>query len=179
MYRPDVFGQAFARSQLKRLDEMNAIRTANAAILSERLEGIPGVETPRVPDDRTSAWYNYVLGVHPEPLGLDLDAATFRAKVQEALAKEGVSCGQWQRLPVPGQDVFQLKHGFGRGWPWTPAEREAGVEYVYRGEDYPNSLAFIDRHFYLHGIWPPNGEELMNRVADAVEKVFERVEELV
>ena len=178
MYRCDVFGQAFARSQLKRLPESNATRARNAAALTARLKGITGVETPLIPADRESAWYNYVVGVHPEPLGLDVEPAAFRAKIQQALAAEGVECGQWQRVPVPAQDVFRNKAGFGKGWPWSPVEAVVGEKYVYSGEDFPQSLDFLARHFYAHGIWPPNDTALMDAYGDAFEKVFEHAKDL-
>lgn len=175
MYRGDVFGQAFCRSQLRRLDQSNATRAANAARLTARLKDLPGVATPVEPEGRQSSWYNYVVGVNPEPLGLDVAPDTFRQRMMEALQAEGVGCNQWQRLPVPAQDVFQTKTGFGRGWPWSQVP---DADYVYSGADYPETVDFLARHFYVPGIWPPNGEKLMNASADAFEKVIEQVEEL-
>ncbi|MBI2302770.1 MAG: DegT/DnrJ/EryC1/StrS family aminotransferase, partial [Armatimonadetes bacterium] len=115
---------------------------------------------------------------HPEPLGLDIAPEPFRARVQEALAAEGVECGQWQRMPVPAQDIFQTKAGYGKGWPWSVVEAVTGERYTYRGEDYPQSVDFLARHFYAHGIWPPNGEKLMDAYGDAFEKVVGSVGEL-
>lgn len=178
MYRGDVFGQAFCRSQLRRLDESNATRARNAAHLTASLTGIAGVETPVVPEDRGSAWYNYVVGVHPEPLGLEVEPARFRARIQEALTAEGVVCGQWQRMPVPAQDIFQSKQGYGKGWPWSVVEAVTGEPYRYAGADYPVAESFLARHFYLHGIWPPNGPELMDAYAAAMAKVMACAAEL-
>ena len=49
MYRGDVFGQAFVRSQLKRLDENNTLRIQNCDFLTAHLSKIRGIQTPYVP----------------------------------------------------------------------------------------------------------------------------------
>ena len=97
MYRGDVFGQAFIRSQLKRLDTNNALRIRNCNFLTEHLSKIRGIETPYVPPHCESVFYNYVVGVKPDELGLSVSPRVFREKVQEALAAEGLHVGQWQR----------------------------------------------------------------------------------
>ncbi len=175
MYRGDVFGQAFCRSQLKRLAQSNATRAENAARLTARLSQLPGVRCMVEPSGRRSAWYNYVVGVSPEPLGLDLSPDAFRTQVMRALAAEGVPVNQWQRMPVPAQDVFQHQQGFGRGWPWSQVESQ----YVYSGDDFPCAQDFLARHFYVPGIWPPNGAAWIDAAAGAFEKVWERIAAVV
>ena len=176
MYRGDVFGQAFIRSQLKRLDTNNALRIRNCNFLTEHLSKIRGIETPYVPPHCESVFYNYVVGVKPDELGLSVSPRVFREKVQEALAAEGLHVGQWQRRPVPAQEIFQAQIGYGRGCPWTCGHAQP-VE--YRTEDYPNATAFIDSHFYLFDVNPPNDLDLMKLYVEACEKVMDNPDQLV
>ena len=176
MYRGDVFGQAFIRSQLKRLDTNNALRIRNCNFLTEHLSKIRGIETPYIPPQCESVFYNYVVGVKPDELGLSISPRAFREKVQEALAAEGLHVGQWQRRPVPAQEIFQAKIGYGKGCPWTCGHAQP-VE--YRAEDYPNATAFIDSHFYLFDVNPPNDLDLMKLYVEAFEKVMENPDQLI
>ena len=176
MYRGDVFGQAFIRSQLKRLDTNNALRIQNCNFLTEYLSKIKGIETPYVPPQCESVFYNYVVGVKPDELGLSVSPRVFREKVQEALAAEGLHVGQWQRRPVPAQEIFQVQIGYGKGCPWTCGHAQP-VE--YRIEDYPNATAFIDSHFYLFDVNPPNDLDLMKLYVEAFEKVMDNPDQLV
>ena len=176
MYRGDVFGQAFIRSQLKRLDANNALRIRNCNFLTEHLSKIKGIETPHVPAQCESVFYNYVIGVKPDELGLSVSPRVFREKVQEALTAEGLHVGQWQRRPVPAQEIFQAQIGYGKGCPWTCGHAQP-VE--YRTEDYPNATAFIDSHFYLFDVNPPNDLDLMKLYVEAIEKVMDNPDQLV
>ena len=176
MYRGDVFGQAFIRSQLKRLDTNNALRIRNCNFLTEHLSKIKGIETPYVPPHCESVFYNYVIGVKPDELGLSVSPRAFREKVQEALTAEGLHVGQWQRRPVPAQEIFQAQIGYGKGCPWTCGHAQP-VE--YRTEDYPNATAFIDSHFYLFDVNPPNDLDLMRLYVAAIEKVMGSPDQLV
>ena len=176
MYRGDVFGQAFIRSQLKRLDTNNALRIQNCNFLTKHLSKIRGIETPYVPPQCESVFYNYVVGVKPDELGLSVSPRVFREKVQEALAAEGLHVGQWQRRPVPAQEIFQAQIGYGKGCPWTCGHAQP-VE--YRTEDYPNATAFIDSHFYLFDVNPPNDLDLMKLYVEAIEKVMDNPDQLV
>ncbi len=175
MYRGDVFGQAFIRSQLKRLDTNNALRIRNCNFLTEHLSKIKGIETPYVPPQCESVFYNYVVGVKPDELGLSVSPRVFREKVQEALAAEGLHVGQWQRRPVPAQEIFQAQIGYGGGCPWTCGHAQP-VE--YRTEDYPNATAFIDSHFYLFDVNPPNDLDVMKLYVEAFEKVMDNPDQL-
>ena len=115
MYRGDMFSQAFIRSQLKRLDANNALRVENCEYLTMHLSGIDGIETPITPEGCEPVYYNYVIGFDPTALGLDISARTMREKVQAALRAEGVPTGQWQRLPVPSQEIFRTKSATAQG----------------------------------------------------------------
>ena len=175
MYRGEPFGQAFIRSQLKRLDANNALRVKNCDFLTEHLGKIKGIETPFVPEECEPVYYNYVVGFKPEELGLDVSPRTLREKAQKALGAEGVSTGQWQRLPVPEQEIFQARVGYGKGCPWKCTE--SNVE--YNKGDYPKASAFIDSHCYVFGINPPNDLELMKLYVEAFQKVMDNLDQIL
>lgn len=179
MYRGDVFGHAFTRSQLRRLDEYNAHRVRNCAYLTEQLQRVEGIETPVVPPERESIYYNYVVGFRPDQLGLDLTPRELRERAQHALNAEGVAAGQWQLLSVPGQRIFQTKLGYGHGCPWecrTPTRAPSNVE--YHPDDYPQANAFLDSHCYLFDINAPNGLDIMELYVEAIKKVLANADQL-
>jgi dTDP-4-amino-4,6-dideoxygalactose transaminase len=176
MYRGDVLGQAFARSQLERLDANNAARRLNCKYLTKLLRDVPGVETPVEPAERRTVFYDYVVGLRPDALGLDVEPVRFRDKIQQALQAEGVRTGLWQRLPVPHQQIFQDRVGYGRGCPWSCRETST---VSYDIGDYPHSERFLASHLYVFGINPPNGRELMERYVEAFRKVLQNAETLL
>ena len=172
MYRGDMFSQAFIRSQLKRLDANNAMRIKNCHYLTEHLSEIDGIETPVTPKECEPVYYNYVIGFNPEALGLDIPARTLREKIQTALRAEGVPSGQWQRLPVPSQEIFQNRIGYGTGCPWRC--NQSTIE--YKTEDYPKAVEFIDSHCYIFDVNPPNDLELMSYYVEAFHKVMDQLD---
>ncbi|MBC8443238.1 DegT/DnrJ/EryC1/StrS family aminotransferase [PVC group bacterium] len=169
MYRPHEFVTAFVRSQFTRFEANNAKRREFADYLTEELAQIPGVEGPHTPDYAVPSYFSYVVTFKPEELNVDLGVKEFKEAAQQALAAEGVSMGQWQRMPVPAQGVFQHKRGYGKGCPWTC---RFGRDVEYRGEDYPETIKFIDAHSYLPAVYPPNDMELMTSYVKAFQKVF-------
>jgi perosamine synthetase len=170
MYRTTEWANAFARSQLKRLDERNATRRILATILTRALSGVRGVATPQPREGRHEVFYNYVVEWKPEELGFTpAQLPLFKSAVVIALRAEGVPLGQWQTRPVPAQDVFQRMIGYGRGCPWTC---QWGRRVEYRGDDYPVAVEFIARHSYVGGVHPPNDSVLMGSYADAIRKVI-------
>jgi dTDP-4-amino-4,6-dideoxygalactose transaminase len=175
MYRGDVLGQALLRSRLRRLDADNAARIANCEFLTSGLQSIAGIQTPFIPPETTSVYYNYVVGVEPEPLGLQNSAKTLRDRIQNALRAEGVPVGLWQRFAVPAQDVFQSKIGYGNGCPWTC---KAGRQITYSAADFPVTQTFLDRYFYVFDVHPPNGTDLMELYVTAFQKVMDEVDQL-
>jgi len=175
MYRTIEFANAFGRSQLRRLDQHNAQRREMAEHLNRELARIPGVSPVACPPDRNPCYWTYVVEFRPEQLGLEVPVNEFRRSAESALRAEGVPISQWQHVPVPAQDVFQTMEGYGRGCPWTC---RFGRKIEYRGEDYPNTLRFLERHSCLGGVYPPNTMELMALYVQAFEKVMARASDL-
>ena len=91
MYRGDVFGQAFIRSQLKRLDTNNALRIRNCNFLTEHLSKIKGIETPYVPPHCESVFYNYVVGVKPDELGAFRLTESFPRKGSRSVSRRRIA----------------------------------------------------------------------------------------
>jgi len=170
MYRSTEWANAFCRSQLRHLEERNLLRRELASGLTVGLTGIRGVATPMPRYGRHEVFYNYVVAWRPEDIGIPANyTGTFKAAVVKALRAEGVPLGQWQTRPVPAQDVFQQRAGYGRGCPWTCPW---GRRIDYRGEDYPVATEFIARHSYIGGVHPPNTTDLIGCYVEAFRKVL-------
>lgn len=172
-YRTQEMPCAFARSQLRRLPQYNAQARANGQALTKRLLGVKGVEPPYVPADCESIYHKYRMRLRPEDLDLPahLTGRTFRNAVRAALAAEGVDASTWLDAPLPAHPIFQVRSGYGRGYPWTVAHPDLR----YRVEDYPQTQALIDNSLVIcaegHPIYcqPP---QLMEQYANAIIKVM-------
>ncbi len=176
-YRANVIQATFTLSQLKRLDEYTKIRQERAERLSRSLEQIKGVIPPHVPKDRTHAYHAYRIRFDPAVLGIDMERGRFRVAVQRILNAEGVPAGEYQNTPIPGQGVFQVKEGYGKGCPWTCPHAN---EVEYRVEDYPETLKVIEDSIILGQIKNhANDEETIDYYIEAFNKVFANVEEVV
>ena len=93
-----------------------------------------------------------------------------------ALAAENVRAGQWQKVPVPAQPMFQNKRAYGKGWPWS-CSGDGEVSYDLR--NYPNSFSALENSFTVRGLVPPNGTELVDAYAAAFEKVFGNIDRVL
>ena len=66
--------------------------------------------------------------------------------MEKALYKEGVLVGQWQTMPVPGQDLFQSKLGYGgSNYPWAVNEAK-GIHYDYNVDNFPVAKKLCDTY---------------------------------
>ena len=68
-FRLTELQSAIGRIQLQRLPEWTAMRTRNALLLANSLEGLPSVRVPLPPEHLTHAWYKFYAFVQPEALG--------------------------------------------------------------------------------------------------------------
>lgn len=177
MYRNQELPAAFCRAQLMHLDERNEVRIANANYLTGELGKIPGVIPPYCPPDCKHVYFMYNVRFDPKAAGVDCEPRRFRIAVEKALYKEGMLVGQWQTMPVPAQDIFQTKLGYGSShYPWKVNE-DKGVKYEYRAEDYPVAQELCDTYTIVHGIHAPNGMPLMEKFVAAFHKVFAHLDQ--
>lgn len=175
-YRPNEMSSAFARVQLRRLDERNGRRAARCERLSARLRELPGVHPPHVPPDRTHVYHIYRVRLDPEAAGVALAPAEFRDRVRQALEAEGVPCSRWiDGQAGPLYPLLQLREGFGKGWPW--AQHPHAVD--YRIEAYPEARRFLATTFELARVALATSPEAIDRIADAFAKVWEHLDDLV
>lgn len=172
MYRNQELPAALCRAQLMHLDEFNTTRIANADYLTKELSKIPGVIPPYCPPDGKHVYFMYNVRFDPKAAGVDCDPLKFRTAVEKALFKEGMLLGQWQTMPVPAQDIFQSKLGYGgSGYPWSINEAK-GIKYDYSVDQFPVAKNLCDTYTIVHGIHAPNGKDLMDKFIVAVKKVF-------
>jgi hypothetical protein len=114
----------------------------------------------------------YNVRFNPKAAGVDCEPRRFRIAVEKALYKEGMLVGQWQTLPVPAQDLFQSKLGYGgTGYPWTVNEAK-GIKYDYNVDQWPVAKMLCDTYTVVHGIHAPNGKPLMKKIVRCFQKVF-------
>jgi len=179
MYRNQELPAALARAQLMHLDENNAVRIANANYLTRELGQIPGVIPPYCPPDYKHVYWMYNVRFDPKAAGVDCPTRRFRIAIEKALYKEGLLIGQWQTMPVPAQDLFQSKLGYGSShYPWALNEAK-GVQYDYNPDQFPVAQALCDSYTIVYGIHPPNGQTLMDKIVAAFRKVWARLDEAI
>lgn len=178
MYLLSEPSAALARSQLKRLDQVNARGRQNADLLSEHLSKLPGVRPPFVPPDRTHVFHKYRVTLHPEELGLEIEPVHFRDLLLQALRAEGVEAVLWQTVPLPGHPLFQRLEGYGKGCPWSCFKGGR----TYRVEEYPNTKHLLDSSLVIGSQSYPlfaQPLDLMRYYAEAFLKVFSRIGDLL
>ncbi len=170
-YRFQEMPAAFARSQLKRLPQYNAQARANGEALTARLTGVKGVEPPFVPDYCEAIYHKYRLRLHPEAIDVPMRGTAFRNVVLKALEAEGVDVYTWLEQPLPANPIFQVRSGYGRGYPWTIAHKDLR----YRVEDYPKTQALLDNSLCICSELIPiycQPASLIDQYADAIIKVI-------
>jgi dTDP-4-amino-4,6-dideoxygalactose transaminase len=179
MYRNQELPAALALGQLAHLDEYNAVRIANANYLTGELGKIPGIIPPYCPPECTHVYFMYNIRFDPAAAGIKCEPRKFRISVEKALYREGVLVGQWQTMPVPGQDLFQSKLGYGGSrFPWAVNEAK-GVRYNYDVNQFPVAKMLCDTYTVVHGIHAPNGRDLMDKIVAAFHKVFNNIDRAI
>lgn len=179
MYLTQELPAAFTRGQLRRLDASNANAIRNANYLTSRLTELTGITPPGTLPDRTHVYHKFRVRLHPEEVGYEIPATTFRDLFLRAIKAEGVEAVLWQTMPLAGQPLFQQKSAYGKGFPWSC---QFAREVEYRAEDYPETCRLLDHSVVIGSqSYPlfPQPLELMEHWANAIEKVIEHAGELV
>jgi dTDP-4-amino-4,6-dideoxygalactose transaminase len=123
-YRLSELQGAVAVAQLAKLRDVVENRTAAARTLTERLQGLPGIETPWVEPGNEHTYWKYCLRVDRRRLpGGVTELAKF-------LKGRGIaSAPRYIQKPAFQCEVFQKQRTFGTSrWPFTLARPEA-VDY--------------------------------------------------
>ena len=120
-YRMSELQGAVAAAQLPKLASVVAQRIAAAKRLTERLQGIPGVETPFVPWGSVHSYWKYCIMVDRRLVEGGSPA------LGRLLKERGIaSAPRYIRKPAFMCEVFQKQRTFGESrWPFTLARPEA------------------------------------------------------
>ncbi|MEE9593165.1 MAG: DegT/DnrJ/EryC1/StrS family aminotransferase, partial [Thermoplasmata archaeon] len=112
-YRMTDLAAAMGIEQMKRIEGFIEARSRNAAYLTGGLEGVEGLETPEVAEDRTHVFYQYILRVE--------DAFPHsRDDLIAALRTRGIESRPSYPRPIHEQAAFK---GWGRAADCPVAER--------------------------------------------------------
>jgi perosamine synthetase len=179
-YRTQELPAALARSQLKRLDDINRNTQANCGYLTEHLSQIPGLIPPYVPADRSSIYHKYRVRFQPDVLKLRIPTHEFRDRLIDALEAEGVPAMIWHVEPLPAFPIFQEKVGWGKGCPWSC--KYYGRDIQYRGSDYPETIKLLDESFIIGDEHAPiysQSREAMKYYVAAFHKIFDNLDDLL
>jgi perosamine synthetase len=171
-YRTQEMPSAFARTQLRRLDSYNVHARANGEALSQRLRDVTGVEAPYIPADCEPVYHKYRMRLRPDDLDVPFRGSMFRDLVRAALEAEGVDAVMWLGgSPLPAHPIFQVRDGYGRGYPWTVAH----AHYCYRVEEYPRTQELVDNSLVICSELNPmccQPPALVEQYGEAIAKVF-------
>ncbi len=123
-FRMTEIEAAIAAAQLAKLDFLLEHRRRLAARLTQRLSGVPALQPPAIRPDCTHSWYVYALRFFPEIAGVP------RELFCQALAAEGIPCGQGYVKPLYLQRLYQQRIAYGKsGAPWTSNHYRGQVSY--------------------------------------------------
>ncbi|MEU4166595.1 DegT/DnrJ/EryC1/StrS family aminotransferase [Streptomyces sp. NPDC026665] len=169
-YKMNALQAAFTDAQLARFDGYERARQHNVTAFLARLSELPGLRVPTALPDTTHAWHILRFRFDRDAFGLDgVPPEALRSALRRLLRAEGVPMSQYQLMPLPDQDVFVDRVGFGSGYPWAVT----GARGTVAGQGYPvtraviaDSLTIQKRH--LH----PGAGDLLGLYADAFEKVW-------
>ncbi len=99
-YRMTDLAAAIGIEQLKKIDRFIEARSRNAAYLTKALQGIEGLDVPKVMPGRTHVFYQYILRVKEEfPL--------IRDEAVERLKASGVESRPSYPIPIHRQRAFR------------------------------------------------------------------------
>jgi len=100
-YRMTDVEAAIGREQLKRLDEMLAIRRRNAEILNKGLAEILGIRIQKITPNGEHAWHQYCIVVDKKVFGCSRD------KLIEKLKQKGIATGIHYPRGLHQQPIFE------------------------------------------------------------------------
>ncbi len=168
-YRLTEVQAAIGIPQLKKLDELNAIRIKLADMLSDGLRDYYFLTTPFVRENCSHVYYLYPMRFHREQIGISRDIFV------KAMQAEGISLSQGYVKPIYLEPMYQKKIAYGsRGCPFRCPWHEGSVSYD-RGLC-PTSERLHFEEFIITDICKyPNSEKEIEEFATAVKKIVDNL----
>lgn len=166
-YRMTELQGACAVGQLPKLEDVVARRTRLADALTERLRGVPGVETPWVSPDDAHVYWKYCLLVDPQVI---VGGAVGLGK---ALKEKNIaSAPRYIQKPAFRCEIFAKQRTLGNSrWPFTLARPEA-VDYAE--ERFPGTFEYLEKVLVLP--WNERyTDEHLDYIASAIRDAAERL----
>jgi perosamine synthetase len=162
---------AFTLSQLDRFDADASARHESVTAFLDRLSALPGVRVPAVRQDTVHAWHILRLRFDPAAAGLTgVSPAAMRDALRRLLRAEGVPMSRYQLMPLPDQQVFTERTGFGAGYPWAAAAPEPRPDCPVARAVLADSLTLQKRHLN------PAARDTLAQYAGAFEKVWRHLD---
>ena len=162
-YRMNELTGAVALAQLDKLDGSVSQRVAMAEMLTEKLDGTPGVGLPVVADNAVATFWKYALNIDPEVI----EGGT--VAMGAALRERGIfSAPRYIQKPAFQCEVFRDQRTFGNSrFPFTMALPDA-VDYT--PSKYPGTFAALERVLVLP--WNEKyTEDDINHIASHIREV--------
>lgn len=176
-YRASEMASALARSQLRRLDEVNFRARANADRLRTGLGKSRGLIVPLEPPGCESVWNKFRVRIDCEAIEWPGDPAVARDAIVEALLAEGVAVGLWQTQPLPAMPAMLR----GELAPWVPRKGDT-LAAQWDPELHPVASAVTRDSFVIGTERAPimvQSADLMERYVLALERVMAQVDRLL
>jgi dTDP-4-amino-4,6-dideoxygalactose transaminase len=164
-YRMTELQAAVSRVQLSKLNNLNDNRLELVKQLSDGLQQFNFLVTPDEPSDCHSTFYVYPLRFLPKVAGIK------REEFIEAVNAEGIIFFQGYVKPLYTQPIYQKKHLFKNGYPFSAVEnKECRMEFDLGTCPNAERLHFeemiINEHIRL-----PNTKEDIDDIINAIKKV--------
>jgi len=161
-YRMSELQGAVACGQLSKLPDIVKLRQSAAAKLTQKLQGIAGIETPYIDHRNTHVYWKYCLRVDSNQIR---GGAVGLAK--QLKEKKGIfSSPRYIQKPAFQRELFEKQRTFGNSrFPFTLAKPEA-LNYSY--EKFPGTFEGLDKVLVL----PCNeaySDEHIDYIASAIE----------
>lgn len=143
-YRTTDLCATIAIEQLKKVDDFNGARRANATYLTDALSGIEQIELPVLGDDRTHVYHQYTVAIKE-------DSSIKRDEVVAKLREAGVGAGVYYPQPLHLIPHIAL--------------------YGYEEGDFPITEGVCQRVFSLP-IHPSVSDDDLVTIANAMKAIF-------
>jgi len=140
-YRMTELQGAVLLAQLDKVRGVVASRAKNAQLMDSLIDGLPGVEKPKITPGGTHVYWKYCLRIDPDVIEGGVD------RFSKELKERGIwSAPRYIQKPAFMCQVIRDRVTFGKsGFPWEGAQRAGLPPVEYRVEDYPGTMDALSR----------------------------------